>query len=324
MAPSKRPVYKTKARKVLKRSSKRRGPTSATQRPSIGRLAAYGVRSVLGMLPGAPFTTKLADFVFKSLGVSKSVNVDIKSSKITADQTFIVSTATSFVITPGNILASTKLMYNSDDGHKCSRYSASRVLSLTVSVSPDNIVSQQAGEIVLGLSPFWEIDTTSTNGRYPTAEGVSGMYLSIRSPATKPVSLTFRPRPSDGRTYQYMDHGERFAWVQFIYLKENRTSYSEFNADEVSFKIAISGRLETRSGNNSSGSTHGNNITDTIEDLLQHTGMAIEDATTKRIYQLRTTNLTTTPLTNSKYGGFKVEGTLYPNVNELSLASMEI
>lgn len=300
-------------RRQTKRSRRVRQPTrggnSANATKVVGRLIASGVRTLLGVLPGSTITAPIADFIFKSLNVSSS-NPTGTSPVFVFDTTFPIMLSGQFSISPAVIFYASRgaIQVPSALQEVSSVFSMARVLECTVRVIPTNAEGLRNGELILGLQPRFSIDQPSPATKImDLPNSISSLYLSVRGTGDKPLTLRYRPRLSDGRTFNFMSMKDTFADVAVIYSQPVRASYGNFTVSDFSAQVEVRGRLELRGGD---GTGYPANYPAAVVDNLSTLGCAVRCLASKRTYFFDDTAKLEEQVSGSGISGVKVSGKL--------------
>lgn len=249
-----------KRKKRTAKPPRRRGSGRPRRRPPSLRkttpldLVVSGLKSVVSLLPGGKFLTDLADVFFTS--VARPISGSISAFGTFEGTVAIYGMGTMFAINYVNILAhSTRAIINMNVGGKynyATNYQRARVLEFAVTVRADNPVAKRSGRWGMAMIPFSHVNDLSlyfgSNGNYkiPTFTSISNVPLNIVGDMTQSLTLRYTPKPYDGHCYHYNQVTDHFAVIMIAYQEENRTTYTEFSAEEFSPDIRLSGKIALR------------------------------------------------------------------------------
>lgn len=264
------------------RRQKRTGAPSTPQgRTSIGQVIARGVRNLVSYLPGSPLIKPLADFALKTIGLSDGGTVANGRFSGSVRQ---FALAAKFWIYASNIIAGSRLAVRSgsiDSRNFLTPYCDARVIELTISVMPIGVMGKRAGEWTLSFQPFMsdkdEDNLNASASIFPDDHAMKACFMSVTGSASRPLALTYKPKVSDGRPYFFWAIGTAYGEVSVRYDQYNRTTYTDFNADDFAMDCVISGRVELRTASSSGYSADGGSYiyTDSVKDRLEGAGQAV-------------------------------------------------
>lgn len=231
-----------KKRKFPKR--KRQSPTST----GFGGLLAHGVRTLLSVLPGSALTVGIADFVFKSLGYST------KSPILNSDQT-VTATFQATGLTALFHIALKDILFQSfthgvrlNAAEWATNYSAGRLRSLCVKIIPQTPQAEKRGLLAMAFIPFrtdeeaiWYNDKSRIQGML--FEQVKMIPGAKSGPASRPLTINYRPKPSDGRLNYDLGMLDEIGAITIGFDQTNRTVYNAFSQDDFSCTVVISGTV---------------------------------------------------------------------------------
>lgn len=280
------------SRKSKPRRRPRRVNRTMQAQPSIGRLIAKGVKSLVSSVPVVGDVLKdVLDFGFKAFGVT---NLRASSSgQLIAAEVANTALVARFHITPACLLVGSRNCVQVDMGRKVmTQYHDGRVKSLSVRIQPTNTLASRSGDWSLAIQPFFTVEDRNAAGLalskwHPTEQGMHHMYLSTSGPASKPLQITYRPRISDGLAFGFMPLDSTYAEVVVRWEKPIRDVYSSFSANDFACETIISGSLEQRTSASMPPTNAGGYQFDTtVIDVLQEVGMFVFSRPDKKSYIL--------------------------------------
>lgn len=240
---------RSKRKNQNRRRRIQRSRGSRSTQPSLGRLFASGVKNVISLFPGATVLGKVADIVFKGLGLTDASLGDSFEGDVE-----VFGMMTVFTISLVNIVGNSRAVATSVSGAEGSfstPYRRGRLVSLDITFKPDGVISSRAGQVLFGFQPFVdETDVASWTGaalnQWPTERGIRSMYMSRIGPATETMTMRFVPNPTHGLVYQPHDLEDGIGVVVLRYENYNRAAYHEFTPADFEASIIIKGRVELR------------------------------------------------------------------------------
>lgn len=249
--PKRRRQQRASVRRRLNRNRRRR-----TNKPSFGTMIAKGTKDVLSTVPIiGSVLGDLADYAFKFLGLT-NINLANKGegSQLDSADVKVFNLQARFQVTPVVLLVGSKLAIANDFASRevlCA-YRDGRIISLTVTIMPTNYVEFRQGDWTMSLNPYVNDNDVSFGvaGNGPISESqMRRAYMSITGPASKPLTLTYRPRVSEGRAFQFNPMESPFCEISIHFEQMIRSSYGHFSATDFACETLISGELEVRAGN---------------------------------------------------------------------------
>lgn len=284
-------------------------------KPSLGRLIARGVRSVVSVLPGSTLTAPIVDFVLRGFGYGK-VKIDKEQS--------VVSDLRVIGLYGGCELTYTSLLCNSratvlngyaEDGRRQAlcNYDECRLIEVEIILTPSNKVSSRSGNVAMAFQPYFtsEYLAAAPDLAAINFETMRRFHLSVSGPSIAPLKLRFRPRPQDGYCFNFQPvdqsivtpskpRATAFGCVYTYFQQANRDVYGAFSPETVAFDLTVSGVIEVR---NSEGSL-GENIVmiDKVVDPYKGTdgySYAIQDGAT--VHYLKGTSITSSGMSGTVY-----------------------
>lgn len=251
--------------KSAKRTRKSRGLP-----PSFKSVIATGVRTLSSFVPGQKIVQPVVDFLLKTFGVVKFyLNSDNKvEGAIT-----MVGASTSIPFFTGDFFArmdvygcpqSGQTRPVQWDGSKAAdgvtvlgtqiNHKSVRLLQVTWNLVPTGEFGKRSGAWAMAWQPNYTstedtaFDIRALNKRPPTFENVRQMTYSCWGPASRGLSLTWRPKlQRDGhaalpRNMQEMDATPAAGWIFLAFEDQNRPMGSKFTLDELSVELNVRAR----------------------------------------------------------------------------------
>lgn len=253
---------KRKPRKVQpnqrRRRSNRNRNRSRSSRPvkseGLGRTIVRGVRNLISAIPGGTAFLSIADVVFKSVGYSQIRQVD---GLFVADNVTIGALATRFCINYVNILLSSRECIRSPSNARDSQFrynittpwTEARLIEFTVVIAPTNPVSKRMGIWTLGFKPFYDSRdhaTEMSRSSVPGRVGIMGYPNYTTGPASSKLSLTYRPRVTDGHVFQFHPLDTMFGCICIRFDCYSRDTVADFTPEQFALELNITGKLELR------------------------------------------------------------------------------
>lgn len=182
---------RTAQRRTLRRAPRnsrgtRRGTIkNAGTEPSIARVIARGVKELVSGTPiiGGVLGS-LADFVFKAVGVSQTdMSKYAIGTPVSADVS-ITRLYSRFQIYPVALLVGSRAALPTDTNRAVTTpYLDGRVISMTVTIRPENAVLYRQGEWHLSIQPYFNVTDDPDQGgiasqKPPYEEAMRRCYLS--------------------------------------------------------------------------------------------------------------------------------------------------
>lgn len=254
-----RPRRKVRAtvpkRNKVRRARRKAGApnTGTTKRNPFTGLIVTGIRSIIAALPLSTYLTPITDLLLSSIGLAPTATPTEKSAVTTIDGVSIYGLCGLVMIKYTNILVRTSsAAINMTKGSRSwvdSPYTDAKLVSVTVTATPDNKMQSRSGRWGIVFLPFRDAaDQTTIQADYRplTLSQLQQMAGSVSGPADKPLQLRFMPRPEDGLIYQYNPMETWFGCVVIAYSENIRSNYHEFSADDFSPDISVKGTLKLR------------------------------------------------------------------------------
>lgn len=271
---------KNATRKKLQQ--RKRKPGRRRNRPSLGRLIASGVKTLLASVPGAGSTlSQFADFAFKALGLSAEKSLTNSITALKDVDTSITVLVARFHIKVSSLIVGSRDVIQSDmDRSVLCQYSDGRVVNLSVTAIPTNEASKRQGFWTMSLQPFsTPADAASkgfTEAWCPTDQGMKHALLSTTGSALRNLSLSYTPKMSDGYAYTFQQLDSSYAEVAIRYADYNRDTYSSFKTSDFNCQVIVSGRVELRvSPTMPPSDTGGFKYNTTVDDKLKSLAMFV-------------------------------------------------
>lgn len=253
--PNNNPVPRRLRRR--KNANKKRGPRSVPRPGNIKRnpfsaLIVTGVRSIVAALPGSTFLSPIVDMLFTSLGISEQAE-GLANGVTTVDKIAFNGVSGMTCIFYRNIMA--HVSSASRNTTKSARlwvdtpYTDAKLLAITLTAMPDSIRSKRSGRWALAFFPYRNVNDhlEMTNAYRPlTLRDLQSMAGTVIGPADQPLSLTFRPVPSDGYVFQYNSMDSPFGLIVIAYSEDVRSTYHEFTAEDWAPNLIVKGRMSLR------------------------------------------------------------------------------
>lgn len=275
----------------------RAGPRASR---GLGSLVASGVKNILSYLPGAPLLQGIADFGFKAIGLTSST---LKvADKVENVPVSFYGMGARFCINciPLLLGSSVGCRGTSTTGKPFVTvdFSDVRVSELTIRLNPLGEQAKRGGEWSLGWSPYYDREdhrrmmAGKASVTVPSDVDVSIMPYMVQGPASRPLVIRWRPKPHDSfaNDFHPLPIRQRESWessaswlgcVTINFLEANRVVYTPMTAADFSASVLISGRFETRRGDDTSitvkGSTGGQDFTmgNGVLDCLGNTACSV-------------------------------------------------
>lgn len=219
----------------------------STRSTGYGGLIARGVRTLLSVLPGSTLTTGIADFVFKSLGYTSSLEGNL--NKFAADIKVTALTANFHIAAKDILFDSYTHGCKTDLVTWASNYQAGRVRSVTIKVVPETPMGEVRGILGLAFIPFRNQEENTWYDSHNAGvliEQLKRIPGAKTGPAGKPLSITFRPGPSDGDLNFDVRLAREIGAVLIAFDQTSRDAYGMFTADQFSAMVYVSGIIELR------------------------------------------------------------------------------
>lgn len=252
--PRSAPIRRRFRRNKTKKRTKRVPSNGTSKRNPFSALVVTGVRTIISALPGSAFLLPVVDLLFTSLGFSTKDGEYLTSTKLFESKEVAFNGVTG--VTPlhyVNIMARTSACARDvEKGPNVwanTPYTDAKLISLTISASPDSIQGKRSGLWTIAFFPFRNVNDESEMGKgyRPLSVGeLQAMAGSVTGPADKPLMLTFKPTPADGFIYQYNNMSKAFGLLAVAYEEDVRTSYHEITADDWAPNITIRGTISLR------------------------------------------------------------------------------
>lgn len=291
---------KAKGRKG-RRGRRVAGGTGPRASRGIGSLIASGVKNILSYLPGAPLLQNIADFGFKALGITKA-ELAVNQSYTNVSTSFYGMGAR-FCINCVPLLLGSSVGCRgvNTTGKPIVRvdFSDVRVAELIIRLNPLGEQAKRGGEWSLGWSPYYDREdhlrmmAGKASVHVPSDVDVSIAPYMVQGPANRPLVLRWRPRPHDSfaNDFHPLPIQQRESWlsaatwlgcVSINFLEANRVVYTPMTAADFSASVLISGKFETRRGDDtslsSSAGVHGGqefSMSDGVLDCLRTTACSV-------------------------------------------------
>lgn len=301
---------KSRARRPPRRRRNRKVRSLGAAQPSIGRLVATGVKNLLSLVPAAgPALASIADFAFKTIGLTSSEPVQLKFEQAT---TYNYAVAAKIQIKPVILLVGSKAAVQWDADRKIgTAYRDGRVISITIQIRPGNKMMDRNGEWTLSFQPYFaDEDANGATGNVPILDSMMRTYMTRTGQASQVLKLTYTPVVSDGRPYFYLPLNAAYGEVTVFYEQPNRAGYDVFTADDFNCDMIVSGKIEVRS--TTSSLSTGVQFDTTVNDLLKNVEYFLRSTKTKGIYGLNNTSTSTSVsgagLTYTRVSGNVISG----------------
>jgi hypothetical protein len=314
-----------KKKQVRRARRKAAAPTGGTRNPFTGLLVT-GIRSLVAALPLSTFLTPITDLILSSIGIAPK-NSPVETNGITAfDGVSIYGMCGMVMIKYTNILIrSSMAAVNTTKGSRSwvdTPYTDAKLVSITITITPDNKVQNRSGRWGIVFLPFREKNdekTIQNDYRPLTLSQLQQMAGSVSGPADKTLRLTFSPRPEDGLIYQYNPMDTWFGAIVIAFSENIRLNYHEFTADDFAPDITVRGSLKLRQ-------PHFGSPTVGYQDNTWSPNypMMVYGETNKKIYSYKDTAQYSCKHSESSPGQCKVTGHLAPDKIELDLESMAL
>lgn len=270
-----------KRRRTKRRTTRRRKPASRSQGSGVGRLIAKGVKSLVAAVPGiGPALESVADFAFKALGYAltpPSINRGTYSFTGVENTTQVARVQ----LTLSTVVSTSQFSIQMNMARKfmCA-FCDGRLIRLHILVQPTNPMSKREGEWTMAFQPYFCAGDEDRKGFgedwNPHLGNINKMYLSATGSASRPLSLTYRPRVCDGRAYNFQALNAPFGELVIRFSQPNRNSYEMFKADDFACDVIVSGDVELREAPSMPPSDSGGYEFDRTEkDLLVKVGMYV-------------------------------------------------
>lgn len=290
---------KGKHQKKRRNNNRRRRRPGKVGNPSVGRLIAKGVKSLVSSVPViGGVLENVADFAFKAFGITKVKSVVSTTNKVlhySFNEAEVQNTAVCarFHVTPASIVVGSRSCIQIDMGRKVmTQYRDGRVVSITIKIQPINPMGKRGGDWSLAIQPFF--DATDAEGAgfkdtwYPTEQGMHHMYLSSTGPASQPLMLTYRPKITDGRAFTFMPLDKPFAEVVIRWEQPIRSAYGAFTAEEFACETIVSGSVEMRTSPSMASTNSGGYTFDTtVVDKLRSVAAFVYSDADNKAYAIR-------------------------------------
>lgn len=280
---ARRKMVRNRRKAPSKRRAGRRG-RRAVGRPSIGKLVATGVKSLLSSVPAVgSVLSEIADFGFKALGVATSVSVS--GSKFSASEVRFINLCARFDVRRSILLVGSRSCIQADSDRKVySQYTDGRVVKMTIKILPINISEQRSGDWSLSFQPFFSPDDYKSpaldNASMPSAQGMKHMYLSTTGSASQPLTLQFVPNIHDGAAFQFASLDDPIGQVAIRFDQPVRATYGQFTANDFACQVIISGSMDLRtSGATCSTGTSVKTFNVTVDDKLKDVASVVHHLT---------------------------------------------
>lgn len=285
---SRRTSRRTKVRFIRRRRPARNGVTNYRPQASapLGQAIARGVRTIASYLPFNNIINPICDVLFQVFGLAK-VTFKKDENKVTKVSTYRVSVDSAvigaqscFYLNYVNILTGSRLGARGADSNTPSGasliidYTEARLLSFSINLTPSNITSKRSGKVYLVFVPFYsESDVNYYKTEYSHRADPKELFRSphcVIGMANQPLTLTFRPKVSDGYIYQWHGLSDPFGMVVIHYEDLARSVYSDLTGEDFGVNIVCEGRVAVRATPASVGSEF--TLTDKVIDLKSLSG----------------------------------------------------
>lgn len=209
---------------------------------------ARGVRTLLSILPGSKLKGGIADFKFRSMGVTDDVTVlDPKTCSVTGTKYVIGLTALFHLALKDIMIDSFSHGTRLNAADWVTNFEGGRLLSLEIVVIPQARLSQRQGQLAVAFIPFRskeEVDYYNKTKQGMSYEQVKLIPGSKSASALQTIRLSFTPRASDGRLFFDIGLNDQIGAVSIGFEQTNRISYGRFPLDVFSCTVTVSGVVE--------------------------------------------------------------------------------
>lgn len=271
MPPSNR-KWRVLNRKVLSKKQK-----NASRKRKSGRLSssfksviATGVRTLSSFVPGQTIVQPVVDFLLKTFGVIKFY---LNSSNEVEGKVTLIGASTSIPFYTGDFFArmdvygcpeSGQVRPETWSGDKSNdgvtvlgtriNHKSVRLLQVTWNLVPTGEFGKRSGAWAMAWQPNYTstedsaFNIPSLKQRPPTFENVRQMTYSTWGPATRGLSLTWRPKiQRDGyaalpRNMMQEDAVPAAGWIFLAFEDQNRPAGARFSLDELSVELNVRAR----------------------------------------------------------------------------------
>lgn len=243
MAPRK--ASNTSTRKVTARRAKRNSKPRRTSQRALGSLIVKGVNALMSAIPAANIFSPITDFLFKSVGFTKSSITLGFCDTITV----IYGLGAAFAVPLSSIIENTPILAKHHDGNHVqlfTNFTHGQLLNIRITVRPIGELAHRQGNLALAFIPY----TTQESGRYydshvdiPTLQDVLLVPGAVQGSGTRTLSVNYRAR---GLQYCNMPHplNTEIGLVLIGYQDLSRNKGTDFGAEDFGAEIIISGAVK--------------------------------------------------------------------------------
>lgn len=259
--PSKVKKSAPKRKRGRGQQRRQRARGAPRQSSSIGRMLCKGVQTLASLIPG--YGKAIAgglDFLFRAIGQTSSRitpggYATIKDVQICQMQAVFEPCVGALI--SGSRAAQVEYKSGTTNQTVVTSFSEIRIRSMTIEVMPNNPIEKRAGEITLSFQPYFlESDAKSptfTDVLPLSQPAMRRQYLCTSGPADMPLSLTYKPRVTDGYAYGFRPvtqppdgTDDVIGQCCILYRNLARDSFAEFKPSEFHCQVVISCEIEAR------------------------------------------------------------------------------
>lgn len=244
-------VNRRSVRKVSRRTRRKQRSRQSVSNTGYAGLVARGVRTLLSVLPGSKLTSGIADFVFGSLGYTKSISLH-ENNIIKADFQCTGLVALFHLALKDVLFESFTHGLRKNAAEWQTNYQAGRLKTITIKVKPESSSGDRRGNWCLAFIPFrTEADNKYYDGLksgplYEQAKLIPGAKSGS---ASQPLSVTFNVSGRDGRLNENVSMNTEIGAVIIAFDHTSRDAYSVFSADMFSCIATVSGVVQLQRPN---------------------------------------------------------------------------
>lgn len=244
-----RRISRVQKRKPVPKNRRKQSKRRRNSAHPIGDLVARSVTTLLGYVPGAAYLKEIASFAFKQFGWVPQPRLNYLPEYYTEVNWIGMSCrfALNYVLLAVN--SHYGITQNEMENNRksfLSQFEDCRLIDLAITIIPTCELRSRQGMLAAVFVPFQsDTDEANTNALTPSFMDVTGTLGAKQGPATRSLTLTFKPSSPWIRDYHRMNMS--FGVFQAAYYDPQRNNATaQFPVSEFNAEIKISGKIQFR------------------------------------------------------------------------------